>query len=142
MQGFRKYDLGFMNESGAKIIRSFTDLNVWQEGHTLVITIYKETRKFPREELYSLTDQLRRAAVSVTSNIAEGFGRQGYREKIQFYYVAQGSLIEVKNQLLIARDIGYLDRKIFNSLALQANTVHRLLQGLITKSKSFLNHNS
>ncbi len=123
-------------------IRSFTDLLAWQESHKLVILIYRITKTFPKEETYSLTDQLRRAVISITSNIAEGFGRQTYKEKVQFYYQAQGSLIEVKNQLLAARDIGYLTKNHFNTLAVQANVAHQLLQGLITKSKSFIHHKS
>jgi four helix bundle protein len=120
-------------------ITSFTDLKTWQEGHTLVVLIYQVTKTFPREELYSLVDQMRRAASSVTSNIAEGFGRQGYKEKIQFYYLAQGSLTELKSQILIARDVGYLNTEDFQVIADKTNGAHRLLQGLITKSKTFLN---
>ncbi len=128
-----------MNADNKTKIKSFIDLNAWKHGHDLVIMIYKITKKFPREELYSLVDQMRRSASSITSNIAEGFGRQGYKEKIQFYYMAQGSLTELKNQLLIAKDVGYLDEQDFNILAEKANITHQLLQGLITKSKSFLN---
>jgi len=80
-----------MNSRGK--IEEFTDLIVWQEGHKLVLQIYKITKLFPKEETYSLTDQMRRAAVSVTSNIAEGFGRQGMKEKVQFYFLAKGSLV-------------------------------------------------
>ena len=123
-------------------IKEFTDLLAWQEGHRLVILVYKVTDSFPKHELYSLIDQMRRAAASVTSNIAEGFGRQGYKEKIQFYYLAQGSLVELKNQLFIAKDVGYLPKNEFNSAFEQANKTHQLLQGLITKSKSFLNPKS
>ncbi len=119
-------------------IKSFTDLETWRQGHLLVIMIYKETGIFPKEEVYGLTSQMRRAAISITSNIAEGFGRQSYKEKIQFYYLAQGSLIELKNQLLVAKDIDYLKPEIFSSLAEQINQTHRLLQGLITKTKTFL----
>ena len=125
-----------MNNTGK--IKSFTDLNAWKEAHKLVILIYLITKKFPREELYSLTDQIRRAVISITSNIAEGFGRQTYKEKIQFYYTAQGSLIEVKNQILAAKDIGYLSKDDFDKLAQQANIAHQLLQGLITSSKRFI----
>lgn len=121
-----------------KTIQTFTDLKVWQEGHKLVLSIYRTTKFFPKEEIYSLTNQMRRAAVSVTSNIAEGFGRHGYKERIQFYYLAQGSLTELKNQLLIAKDIHYITEQEFTSLAEQSNTTHRLLQGLISKSRSFL----
>lgn len=81
---------------------------------------------------------MRRAAVSITSNIAEGFGRQGYKEKLQFYYIAQGSLTELKNQLLIAKDIDYMTIEDFKKLAQRMNTTHRLLQGFIRKTKSFV----
>ncbi len=123
-------------------IKSFTDLNTWKEGHKLVVLVYKITKYFPKEEIYSLTNQMRRAAVSITSNVAEGFGRQGYKEKIQFYYLAQGSIIELKNQILVARDIGYLNNEHMNELAEQTNLTHKLLQGLISSSKKFLNHKS
>lgn len=119
-------------------IKSFTDLIVWKEGHELVIMVYKITKIFPKEETYSLIDQMRRAAASVTANIAEGFGRHGYREKLQFYYLAQGSLTELKNFILIAKDVGYLNKNNLNSLVDQANHTHKLLQGFITKTKSLL----
>ena len=119
-------------------IKSFTDLNAWKENHKLVIGIYRMTKSFPKEETYSLTDQIRRAATSITSTIAEGFGRHSYKERVQFYYLANGSLIELKNQLLIARDVGYLFADDFDKLAQQANIGHQLLQGLITKSKTFI----
>ena len=116
-----------------KPIKSFTDLIVWQKGHQLVLLIYQMSKEFPKEETYCLIDQMRRAAISITSNIAEGFGRQTYKEKIQFYYLAQGSLTELKNQILIARDLGYIkeNRELFDL----CNEVHRLLQGLISASK-------
>lgn len=121
-----------------KKIREFTDLIVWQESHKLVLLVYKGTKTFPKEEIFSLTSQMRRAAVSISSNIAEGFGRQSYKEKIQFYYLAHGSLVELKNQLFIARDILYLPVSSFDDLMGQAGQVQRLLQGLISKSKTFL----
>lgn len=125
-----------------KKIRKFTDLRVWQVGHELVIMIYKTTKNFPKQETYSLVDQMRRATSSVTSNIAEGFGRKGYKEKLQFYYQAQGSLIELKDQILIAKDVEYLNNKEVKQLTELANNTHRLLQGLIKKTKSFLNRKS
>lgn len=123
-------------------IQSFTDLKVWQESHRLVVEIYKLTKHYPKEEMYSLVDQMRRAASSVTANIAEGFGRQGYKEKIQFYYLAQGSLTELKNFILISKDVNYINKEQFQKLAEQANSSHKLLQGFITKSKTFLNPKS
>ena len=119
-------------------IKSFTDLKAWQMGHQLVIQIYKNTKTFPKDEMHGLTNQIRRAAVSITSNIAEGFGRQTYKDKVNFFYQAHGSLTEVKNQLLIARDVGYLSVSQFNETAEIANQTHMFLQGLITKSKSFI----
>jgi four helix bundle protein len=112
-------------------IRNFTDLIAWQEGHKLVIQIYKITRKFPKTETFALMDQIIRAVVSVTSNIAEGFGRQGLKEKIQFYFMAQGSLTEVQNQLLIAKDISYINDKEFTVIWDQTITVQKLVSGLI-----------
>jgi len=120
-----------------KKIESFTDLHAWREGHALVVSVYETTKRFPREETYSLVDQMRRAATSITSNIAEGFGRHTSRERIQFYYIAQGSLTELKNQLIIAKDVGYLKQQQFMALADQANTAHRLLQGLLSKTKQY-----
>jgi len=121
-----------------KKIKSFTDLNAWQEGHKLVIIIYRLTKDFPKEETSGLINQMRRAVISITSNIAEGFGRQTYKEKAQFYYQSQGSLIELKNQILIAKDVGYLSEENFNKLTNQINLVHQLLQGLIQKTKSLI----
>lgn len=123
-------------------IESFTDLNVWKEGHKLVVIVYKITKYFPKEETYSLTDQMRRAASSITANIAEGFGRQTYKEKVQFYYMAKGSLSELKNFILIAKDIGYLSVEQLGQLAEQANIVDQILQGFIRKSKTFINRKS
>lgn len=123
-------------------IKEFTDLKAWQESHRLVLLVYKVSKLFPKEELYSLVDQMKRASISVTSNIAEGFGRQGYKEKIQFYYLAQGSLVELKNQLIISFDVGYVSQKNYDELRLQADTAHMILQGLIKSSKKFLNHES
>lgn len=119
-------------------IKSFTDLMVWKEGHRLVLLVYKVTKKFPKTETYSLIDQMRRAAASITANIAEGFGRHSYKEKLQFYYLAQGSLLELKNFVLIAKDVGYLDNYDFNDLVEQSNLSHQILQGFIQKTKTFL----
>src|SRR3990167_10939945 len=99
-----------MNNESPKI-KTFTDLNAWKESHGLVLFLYKVTKKFPKEEMFGLTSQMQRAAVSVTSNIAEGFGRQTYKEKVQFYYMAQGSLVELKNFIFIVRDVGYLSKE-------------------------------
>ncbi len=125
-------------DGGENKIRKFTDLTVWQKGHKLVLDIYKITKKFPTEEQFGLITQLRRAGVSFTSNIAEGFSRNSYKEKTQFYYTARGSLTEIQNQLLIARDIGYISQKEFNDLADKTVEISKIINGLIKKSKTVI----
>lgn len=119
-------------------IRSFTDLNAWREGRKLVIMIYRVTETFPQSELYELTKQLRKAAVSITSNIAEGFSRRSYKEKAQFYSVSLGSVTEVQNQSLIAMDVGYISAQEFQKIAAQSVIVNKLLNGLIRKTKTMI----
>ena len=118
-----------MNKS--KTIQNFTNLNTWQEGHQLVLQIYKILESFPKKEQFALSDQMRRSSISITSNIAEGFSRQSNKEKLQFHYIAKGSLTELQNQLLISRDVSYLDKVTFSQLAEQTKVVSRLLTGLI-----------
>lgn len=128
-------------EAPAKI-KSFTDLLAWREAHKLVILIYEITKKFPKEEIFGLTNQLRRAVISITSNIAEGFSRISYKEKIHFYSVALSSLTEVQNQILAARDITFMSTEDFDAIAEQSVSVSKLLNGLIKKSRTFLIPNS
>ncbi len=128
-----------MNYESGKI-KSFTDLNAWKEGHKLVLAVYEITKTFPREEIFGLVSQMRRCAVSITSNIAEGFSRQSYKEKIQFYSIAQGSTTELQNQLLIAKDVNYITKEKFQEIAKQSVIVHKIINGLIKKSKDI--HNS
>lgn len=127
-----------MNNANTKI-KEFTDLVVWQVGHKLVIEVYKITKTFPKEETYSLIDQMRRSSSSITSNVAEGFGRQTYKDKVKFYYQAQGSLTELKDQVLIAKDVGYLSESDLIRLTDLSNETHKLLQGLIKSSKLRIN---
>jgi len=121
---------------GERPIKSFTDLDAWKEAHKLVIMIYKITKSFPKEEVFGLTNQMRRAVISITSNIAEGFSRQSYKDKVQFYSVALGSLTELQNQLLAARDIGFLAQDDFTKVMNRSVIVHKILSGLIKSSKS------
>ena len=127
-----------MDEEKTKI-KSFKDLNAWKEGHLLVLDIYRYTKNFPKEETFGLTNQIRRAVVSITSNMAEGFSRSSYKEKINFYGIALGSLTEVENQLTIAKDIGYLENNAFESMNLRTNVLNKIINGLIKKSRSFIN---
>ena len=94
-------------------IKSFTDLEAWKHGHHLVLKIYELTKEFPRDEVFGLVSQMRRCAVSITSNIAEGFSRRSDKEKLQFYSITLGSITELQNQLLICRDIGLMPESQF-----------------------------
>jgi four helix bundle protein len=119
-------------------ITSYRDLNVWQQGRRLATDVYILLATFPKIEQYGLSDQMRRAVVSVPSNIAEGFGRATAKEKNQFYYIAKGSLAELETQLYIASDVGYIDQKQLDIILEQASLTHRLLQGLIKANKERL----
>lgn len=124
--------------STASPIRSFTQLEAWKEAHKLALMVYQTTKKFPHEEQFGLTSQLRRAAVSISSNIAEGFSRNSYKEKVQFYTTSLGSLSEVQSQSLIGRDLSYIESKRFNELAEQTVQVSKLLHGLTKKTRSLV----
>lgn len=115
----------------------FTDLVAWKESHKLVLQVYKTVNKFPNKEKYALSDQMRRAIMSVSSNIAEGFTRQGIKEKIQFYLMANASLTEIQNQLIIARDVKYISVKESEILLNQSVLVHKLISGLIKGIKKY-----
>ena len=123
---------------GSDKIRTFKDLDAWKEGHVLVLLIYKLTKQFPKDEVFGLVSQMRRAAVSITSNIAEGFARSSFKEKAQFYSIAKGSVTELENQLLISKDIGYITANEFISTEEKALRVNRIVHGLIQGSKKFL----
>ncbi|NTV44153.1 MAG: four helix bundle protein [Candidatus Yonathbacteria bacterium] len=125
-----------MNIENKETIKDFTDLRAWQEGHTQVVEIYTIVKSFPKEELFGLSSQMRRCAVSITSNIAEGFSRTSYKDKIHFYVMAQGSLTEPQNQLLIARDTSMLEKSIFDKLYAHSISVHKIISGLIKTSRS------
>ena len=112
-------------------IKIFSDLNTWKESHKLVLLIYKITEKFPNKETFALTSQMRRAVVSISSNIAEGFSRRGGKEKIMFYSMALGSLTELQNQMLVAKDVHYVDLVLYREFDEQSIVVHKLINGLI-----------
>jgi len=118
-------------------IHSFTDLIAWKESHKLVLQIYRITKLFPTEEKFGLIDQMKRCGVSISSNIAEGFSRKTKKEKAQFFYMALGSLTELQNQLLISRDLTYIDNKTFTKLVEQTVTISKLINGLVKSSKQF-----
>ena len=103
--------------------RRFEDLIVWQKAHALVLTVYRVTERFPRTETYGLSSQLRRAAVSVPANIAEGFRKRGKLDKARYLNVAQGSLDEVSYYLILARDLGYLTTNDVSEAAIEVSRI-------------------
>ena len=110
---------------------SFRNLLVWQKAKTLAVEVYEVTKSFPKEELYSVTAQMRRSALSVSSNIAEGKGRGTDRDFKHFLMQARGSLYELENQLEIAKDLRYLTAKQCTALVAACDEVGRMLNGLI-----------
>lgn len=112
-------------------IKNFTDLIAWQESHMLVKMIYEIIATFPTCERFGLSDQLRRAAISITSNIAEGFSRQTLKEKIQFYYISLGSLSEVQNQIILSEDLGYINNEIKERIMEQSVFAQKLINGMV-----------
>lgn len=111
-------------------MRGYRDLRAWQHAMDLVTQIYRVTRTFPRDELYGLVSQLRRAAVSIPSNLAEGHGRNSRNEFRQFIGQARGSLSEVETQLEIAKNLGYINAETLDALMTQAEAVGKMLTGL------------
>ncbi len=106
--------------------KSFRDIAVWQKSHNLVLEIYKITKQFPKEEVYGITSQIRRAAVSVPANIAEGFARKGTRDKLRFYNIAIASLSEVTYFLILSKDLSYAQTALLQE---KADEVGKMLNG-------------
>jgi four helix bundle protein len=117
-------------------LKAFEDLNVWKKSHALVLAVYKATRSFPKDELYTLTSQLRRAAGSVPANISEGCGRGGDPEFGRFLQVAMGSASESEYHLLLAHDLHYLGDEAFSQLTRNVVEVKRMLASLLGKVKA------
>lgn len=112
-------------------IKDFYDLIAWQKGHQLVLQIYTITNTFPTSEQFGITSQLRRAASSITANIAEGFERYHFKDKIRFYHQARGSTSEVVNFLLLAKDLQYIETQVSTTLKDNADEVRKLINGMI-----------
>lgn len=115
-----------------KTATGFRKLIVWQKAHELVISLYKATRTFPKDELFGLTNQIRRAAVSVPANIAEGYARSSRKEFIQFLYISYASLAEVEYYIELIRDLNYLPPSACADLEAKRLVVGKLLYGLLS----------
>jgi len=116
-------------------IRDFKEIFVWQKAHELVLVVYKLTKKYPREEFYGLVNQSRRAAVSIPSNLVEGFKRLGNQDDLHFCNIARASLEELRYQLLLAKDLGYISLEEYKKVEKLSEEVAKLLH-LWMKSKN------
>lgn len=116
-------------------MKTHKDLEVWKQAIAFVTQLYQQTNSFPKEEIYGLTNQMRRAAVSIPSNIAEGAARNSNKEYIQFLYIALGSLAELETQLIIAVNLEYINSTEFNALKIQLDEIGKMLNGLISYRK-------
>ena len=116
--------------------KSFKELIVWQKAHQFVLAVYKMTKSFPKEEIFGLTSQFRRAAVSIPANIAEGYRKRGKADKVRFFNISEGSLEECKYYLILTKDLGYANTDQENELA---EEVSKLLN---TYSNKILSSNS
>ena len=117
-------------------VKTHKDLDVWKKSVDFVTMLYKTTTNFPKEEIYGLTNQMRRAAVSIPSNIAEGAARKSNKEFIQFLYIALGSGVEIETQLIISKNLGYINQASFDELDKERDEIGRMLFGLIKYRKN------
>lgn len=117
--------------TGQSNIRSYRDLEVWRRSKAYAVNVYRLTENFPKSEVYGLTSQIRRAAVSVPSNIAEGFRRKFRKEKLQFLRVAYGSGSELETQLEISFELGYLDATRYQEASAELDEIMRMMNGVI-----------
>lgn len=114
-------------------IKSYKELIVWQKSFELVKEIYNLTKFFPKEEVYGTTSQMRRSAVSIPSNIAEGYGRKSTKSYAQFYSIAFGSALELETQILLAKDLNLAPKSKFNKAEVLLNEVSKMLNSMLTK---------
>ena len=119
-------------------MKDFKDLRVWEKAHSMTIGVYKATKEFPREELFGITSQMRRAASSVGANIAEGTGRRSDGELTRYLHIARGSAAELEYHLLLARDLDLLSIAKFDLLRRQVDEVQRMLTSLIQQVQPVL----
>lgn len=113
------------------MLKNYKELVVWQKSYQLCLDVYRITKRFPKEEMYSMTSQIRRAAISVPSNIAEGYGRKTTLDYIRFLYIAYGSNCELETQILLSGDLGYIEAGGLEKLQDGIGEVERMLKSLI-----------
>ncbi len=113
------------------MLKNYKELKVWQKSYQLCLEVYRITALFPNDEKFGLTSQIRRAVVSVPSNIAEGYGRKTTADYIRFLYIAYGSTCELETQIMLSGDLDYMDTKLAKSIIGKTNEVERMLKSLI-----------
>lgn len=120
----------------------FTKLEVWEKSYNLTLNIYRVTKNFPRHEMLGLTSQIRRASASISTNIAEGNGRIYSNEYVRFLSISRGSAMEVQNQLMLSKDLGYIDEETYNELVKECKSIIKMLYKLMKSIKSSNTNNN
>jgi four helix bundle protein len=118
-------------KDSSEMLKNYKELNVWQKSYKLCLHIYKVTKRFPKDEMYGLTSQIRRSAVSIPSNIAEGYGRKTTLEYVRFLYIAYGSVCELETQTMISGDLGYVRKESLQEIRQEIGDVERMLKAMI-----------
>ena len=113
------------------MLKNYKELKVWEKSYQLCLEVYRITKGFPKMEIYGLISQMRRAALSIPSNIAEGYGRKSLSEYLRFLYIAYGSVCELETQIMLSGDLGYLNGNQLSKLQKEIGKVERMLQALI-----------
>jgi len=116
-------------------LNDFTSLKAWQQSREITKQVYLLTKKLPKEELFALSSQIRRAMISVSSNLAEGYGRRTFKDKTYFYDMAQASLNEVESQLIVSVDLGFITDEDYKNIQPDILITHKLIAGLIKSIK-------
>lgn len=116
-------------------IKNFKQLKIWQKGIEIVKDIYTLTKQFPKEELYGITSQMRRSAISIPSNIAEGFKRYHSKEYSQFLHIVLGSAAELETQLIIAKELGFINEENLNDISDKLDHISKMISSLLNKLK-------
>ena len=111
--------------------QGFEDMIVWQHAHQFVLDVYQSTQTYPKEELFGLTSQYRRAAVSIAANLAEGYGKKGINDKIRFYNIAEGSINECRYYIILSQDLGYISKRDGQSLYTALSIIQKMLSSYV-----------
>jgi len=118
------------------MLKNYKELKVWEKSYQLCLEVYRISKHFPKIEVYGLISQMRRAALSIPSNMAEGYGRKTISEYLRFLSIAYGSICELETQILLSGDLGYLDKDRLSKLPKGVGEVERMLQALIKSLKN------